>query len=75
MYCVVRTYVGGLSGTIGFELNMYGGKLLGVVICHVWLHVYVISLNSIGSLVVGAGGIVGKAICVGLWVGGCVCLL
>jgi len=24
---VVRTYVGGLSGTIGFVLNMYGGKL------------------------------------------------
>ena len=37
LYSVVRTYVGGLSGTIGFELTMYGGKLLGVVVCHVWL--------------------------------------
>jgi hypothetical protein len=37
LYSVVRTYVEGLSGAIGFGLYMCGGKLLGVVVCQVGL--------------------------------------
>ena len=37
LYYVVRTYVGGLSGVLGFVFYMCGGKLLSVMVCQVGL--------------------------------------
>ena len=37
LYSVVRTYVWGLSGVIGFAFYMCGGKLLSVMVCQVGL--------------------------------------